>query len=144
MAISVSTPKNLRQVKPKFIGNFTKRQVFSLGAAALIGFPLYFLSKGSLGSDMAALLMVLAIMPCMLFITENLKYGLPAEKLLLLIWKHGRLPGIRPYKAENLLKQLEEREKIKKEVQFLEEKARNGRKGKNKDKEKTAGKKAAG
>lgn len=143
MAISVATPKNLKQVKPKFIGNFTKRQVFSIGAAALIGFPLYFLSKGTLGNDVAAILMVLSMMPCMLFVTDNLKYGLPAEKLLVLVWQHGRKPGIRPYKAENLLKQLEEREQIKKEVQFLEEKARNGRKGKNNDKEKNAGKTAA-
>ena len=32
-------------------------------------------------------------------------------------------PGIRPYKSENLYKKLEEREKIKKEVRYLEEKA---------------------
>ena len=33
-------------------------------------------------------------------------------------------PGIRPYKSENLYEQLEEREKIKKEVRYLEEKAK--------------------
>ena len=33
------------------------------------------------------------------------------------------LMGIRPYKSENLYKQLEEREKLKKEVRYLEEKA---------------------
>jgi hypothetical protein len=32
-------------------------------------------------------------------------------------------PGIRPYKSENLYRQLEEREKMKKEVRYLEEKA---------------------
>lgn len=32
-------------------------------------------------------------------------------------------PGIRPYKSENLYKQLEEMEKLKKEVRYLEEKA---------------------
>ena len=32
--------------------------------------------------------------------------------------------GIRPYKSENLYKQLEEREKIRKEVRYLEEKAK--------------------
>ena len=31
--------------------------------------------------------------------------------------------GIRPYKSENLYKQLEEREKLKKEVRYLEDKA---------------------
>ena len=35
-------------------------------------------------------------------------------------------PGIRPYKSESLYKQLEERERIRKEVRFLEEKAKGG------------------
>ena len=32
-------------------------------------------------------------------------------------------PGIRPYKSENLYRQLEEKERMKKEVRYLEEKA---------------------
>lgn len=128
MAITVATPKNLRQVKPRFIGNFTKRQVFSIGAAAMVGFPLYYATRGALGNDIAAIVMVFSMMPCLLFVTENLKYGLPAEKLLLLVWRHKNTQGIRPYKAENLFVELEERERIKKEVQDLEEKARNGKK----------------
>lgn len=128
MAITVATPKNLRQVKPRFIGNFTKRQILSITAAALVGFPLYFISRGPLGNDVAAIIMVFSMMPCLMFVTENLRYGLPAEKLLLLVWRHKNTQGIRPYKAENLFIELEERERIKKEVQDLEEKARNGKK----------------
>ena len=44
-------------------------------------------------------------------------------------------PGIRPYKSENLYKQLEERERIRREVCFLEQKAKGGG-----GKAKTAGK----
>lgn len=128
MAISVDTPKNLRHIKAKFIGNFTKRQTFSIAGAAAIGFPLYYATKGSLGNDIAAILMVLAMMPFLLFISDNLKYGLPAEKLLFLIWEHKRKPGIRPYKATNIFIELEERDLIKKEVQSLENKAKASRK----------------
>ena len=50
--------------------------------------------------------------------------GFPAEKLLYFMIRQKILtPGIRPYKSENLYEQLEEREKIKKEVLYLEEKA---------------------
>ena len=38
-------------------------------------------------------------------------------------------PGIRPYRSENLYKQLEEKEKLRREVRYLEEKAK-GRTGK--------------
>lgn len=51
--------------------------------------------------------------------------GFPAEKLLYFMVRQKMLtPGIRPYKSENLYEQLEEREKIKKEVRYLEEKAK--------------------
>ncbi len=130
MAISVATPKNLNKIKPKFVGSFTKRQVFSLAAAAIVGLPVYFLLKDTAGTDAAAIGMVTVMLPILLFIKEDFKYGLPAEKLLYLFWRHNRTTPIRPYKAENLFTRLEEREKIKKEVQYLEEKARKSRKGK--------------
>jgi len=130
MAITVSTPKNLKRIKPKFIGSFTKRQFFSIAGAALVGIPFYYFTKGFLGTDISALLMVALMFPFLLFMSDNLKFGLPAEKLILLVWRHFRSQGIRPYRAENLFKQLEEREKIKKEVEFLEEKARSGKRRK--------------
>ncbi len=56
------------------------------------------------------------------------KDGFPAEKILYFMVRQKLLtPGIRPYKSENLYKQLEEREKIKKEVRYLEEKSRRHR-----------------
>ena len=129
MAISVATPKNLNKIKPKFVGSFTKRQVFSLGAAALVGLPTYFFLKDAAGTDAAAIGMVMVMLPILSFIKEDFKYGLPAEKLLYLFIRHNRTTPIRPYKAENLFTRLEEREKIKKEVLYLEEKARRAKKG---------------
>ena len=63
------------------------------------------------------------------FLAMYEKDGFPAEKILYFMVRQKILtPGIRPYKSENLYKQLEEREKIKKEVRYLEEKATGKRK----------------
>ena len=61
------------------------------------------------------------------FLAMYEKDGFPAEKILYFMLRQKVLtPGIRPYKSENLYEQLEEREKIRKEVCFLEEKAKGG------------------
>lgn len=58
------------------------------------------------------------------------KNGFPAEKILYFMLRQKILtPGIRPYRSENLYKQLEEKEKLRREVRYLEEKAK-GRTGK--------------
>ena len=81
--------------------------------AVLIGYFLYIFHKKP----------VWAIPFCFLAMYE--KDGFPAEKLLYFMIRQKMLtPGIRPYKSENLYEQLEEREKIKKEVRYLEEKAK--------------------
>ena len=50
--------------------------------------------------------------------------GFPAEKIVyFMIRQKFLMPGIRPYKSENLYEQLEKHEKIRKEVHYLEEKA---------------------
>ena len=88
-----------------------------------MGIPLYFLTKGVLGTQGAALIMVGAMLP-FFFLAMYEKDGFPAEKILYFMLRQKVLtPGIRPYKSENLYKQLEERERIRKEVCFLEEKA---------------------
>ena len=57
------------------------------------------------------------------------KDGFPAEKILKFMIRQKFLtPGIRPYKSENLYAKLEDKERLRKEVHYLEEKARGGRK----------------
>ena len=92
-------------------------------SAAALGVPLYMLTKGVLGTEVAALLMVAVMLP-FFFLAMYEKDGFPAEKILYFMLRQKVLtPGIRPYKSENIHKQLEEREKIKKEVRYLEQKA---------------------
>ena len=124
MAISVPVPKDLSGIKTKVALNLTKRQIICFSGAAITGVPLYFLTKGVLGTQAAALIMVGVMLP-FFFLAMYERDGFPAEKLLYFMIRQKILtPGIRPYKSENLYEQLEEREKIKKEVRYLEEKAK--------------------
>ncbi len=124
MAISVPVPKDLSGIKTKVALNLTKRQIICFSGAAITGVPLYFLTKGVLGTQAAALIMVGVMLP-FFFLAMYERDGFPAEKILYFMIRQKMLtPGIRPYKSENLYEQLEEREKIKKEVRYLEEKAK--------------------
>ena len=123
MAISVAVPKNLSGIKTKVAMNLTKRQLICFGGAAAVGIPFYLFTKGVLGTQASALIMVALMLP-FFFLAMYEKDGFPAEKILYFMLRQKILtPGIRPYKSENLYKKLEEREKIKKEVRYLEEKA---------------------
>ena len=123
MAISVAVPKDLSGIKTKVAMNLTKRQLICFGGAAAVGIPFYLFTKGVLGTQASALIMVALMLP-FFFLAMYEKDGFPAEKILYFMVRQKLLtPGIRPYKSENLYKKLEEREKIKKEVRYLEEKA---------------------
>ena len=123
MAISVAVPKNLSGIKTKVAMNLTKRQLICFGSAGAVGIPFYIFTKGVIGTQASALIMVALILP-FFFLAMYEKDGFPAEKILYFMIRQKILtPGIRPYKSENLYRQLEEKERIKKEVRYLEEKA---------------------
>ena len=123
MAISVAVPKNLSGIKTKVAMNLTKRQLVCFGSAGAVGIPFYIFTKGVIGTQASALIMVALMLP-FFFLAMYEKDGLPAEKILYFMLRQKILtPGIRPYKSENLYRQLEEKERMKKEVRYLEEKA---------------------
>ena len=123
MAISVAVPKNLSGIKTKVAMNLTKRQLGCFGSAGAVGIPFYIFTKGVIGTQASALIMVALMLP-FFFLAMYEKDGFPAEKILYFMLRQKILtPGIRPYKSENLYRQLEEKERMKKEVRYLEEKA---------------------
>lgn len=123
MAISVAVPKNLSGIKTKVAMNLTKRQLVCFGSAGAVGIPFYIFTKGVIGTQASALIMVALMLP-FFFLAMYEKDGFPAEKILYFMVRQKILtPGIRPYKSENLYRQLEEKERMKKEVRYLEEKA---------------------
>ena len=97
----VNVPKDLTKVKTKVLFNLTKRQLICFGSGALIGVPLFFLLKGSIGTSPAAMVMMVVMIPAMLFAMYE-KNGQPMEKLLsYYVQSRFVRPKIRPYKTNN-------------------------------------------
>ncbi len=123
MAISVAVPKDLTGIKTKVALNLTKRQLICFSGAGAVGIPFYLVTRGVLGTQASALIMVAIMLP-FFFVAMYEKDGFPAEKILYFMLRQKILtPGIRPYKSENLYRQLEDIEQKKKEVRQLEAKA---------------------
>lgn len=134
MAISVAVPKDLSSIKTKVAMNLTQRQMICFSAAALVGVPLYLLTKDFLGTEVSALAMVGVMLP-FFFVAMYERDGFPAEKIVyFMIRQKFLVSGIRPYRSENLFKQLEEREKLRKEAEELEEKEKRGKQGRSEKK----------
>ena len=77
----VPVPKDLTRVKPKFLFNLTKRQVVCFGLGALVGVPVFFLTRGIIGASAATLLMIALMLPFFLFAMYE-RHGQPMEVLL--------------------------------------------------------------
>ena len=123
MAISVAVPKNLSGIKTKVAMNLTKRQFVCFGGAGAVGVPFYLFTRGIIGTQASALIMVALMLP-FFFLAMYEKDGFPAEKILYFMIRQKFLtPGIRPYRSENLYRKLEEKEEMEREVRYLEEKA---------------------
>ena len=54
----VPVPKDLTKVKSKVVFGLTVRQLVCFGAGGLAGIPAYLLTRGSIGNDAAAMLMI--------------------------------------------------------------------------------------
>ena len=115
----VPVPKDLTKVKSKLLFNLTKRQLICFGGGALIGVPLFFLLRGSLGASSAAILMVLSMLPLFVMGLYE-KNGRPLEKVLGDVIQTVFLrPKQRPYQTDNLYAALMRQEQMKREVQKI-------------------------
>ena len=98
----VQVPKDLTKVKTKVMFNLTKRQLVCFGGGGALGVGFYFLTKNALGTTMAATIMILLVLPFFMFAVYE-KDGRPLEKVLMNVIRTKFLvPGIRPYKTENM------------------------------------------
>ena len=105
----VPVPKDLTKVKTKLAFNLTKRQLICFSLAALVGLPVYFLTRGTIGNSAAVLLMIGLMMPFFFFAMYE-RDGQPAEKLLKARMRHKLWPRQRPYRTENLYRTLDKKE----------------------------------
>lgn len=97
----VPVPKDLTKVKTKVALNLTKRQLITFGLGALAGIPAYLFTRGSIGNEPAALLMVGLMLPFFAFGIYE-KDGQPLEKVLKNFISVSFLrPPERPYRTDN-------------------------------------------
>lgn len=115
----VPVPKDLTRVKSKFLFNLTKRQVICFGLGALVGVPVFFLTKDVLGPSLSTLLMIAIMLPFFMFAMLE-KHGQPLEVML----KHfvqARFvrPRIRIYQTENFYATINQNIRNRREVQHI-------------------------
>lgn len=115
----VPVPKDLTKVKTKFLFNLTKRQVVCFGLGALVGVPLFFLTKDALGSSMAVLVMIAAMLPFFLLAMYE-QHGQPLEILLKqFIQARFLRPRMRIYETNNFYATIEQNIRNQREVKKI-------------------------
>ena len=141
MAAYIPVPRDLTRVKTKVFFNLTKRQLICFGAAALIGVPLFFLVKSSGNVSLAALTMIIVMLP-LFFLAMYEKDGQPLEVIARhFIQAKFVRPKVRPYQTNNYYDALMRQYQLEKEVNaivFPEEKAGKRRKNARKPESQTA------
>ena len=112
----VPVPKDLTNVKTKFLFNLTKRQLVCFGGGALVGVPLFFLLKEPIGTSTAALIMVFVMLPFFLLAMFE-RNGQPLEKVAKNMANVLFLrPKQRPYMTNNFYDCLARQNQLDKEV----------------------------
>lgn len=115
----VPVPKDLTKVKTKVMFNLTKRQLVCFGLAALAGIPLFFLLKAHTSVSVAALMMVLSMLPFFLFALYE-KNGQPLEVLLRhIIQARFVRPKQRPYRTDNFYAAIHRQIQLDREVKAI-------------------------
>lgn len=115
----VPVPKDLSKVKTKVAFNLTKRQLVCFAAALGVGLPLFFLLKGSAGTSLAAMAMIVVMLPCFMVAMYE-KHGQPLEVIARhIIQTKFTRPKERPYRTENFYAVLQRQKNLEKEVSAI-------------------------
>ena len=123
----VTIPKDLSRIQSKVLFGLTKRQVICFGAAALVGVPLFFLAKASLGTTTAALCMILVMLPFFLFAMYE-RHGQPLEVIIgQMVQTMFVRPKERPYQTYNFYTAVQQQINLEKEVRAVVQKSKAGR-----------------
>ena len=112
----VPVPKDLTKVKSKFLFGLTKRQVVCFGIGALIGVPMFFLTKNAFGTSLSAMLMIVIMLPFFLLAMFE-RHGQPLEAILKQIIEARFLrPKKRVYATDNFYAAIDRDVRLKRDV----------------------------
>lgn len=110
MAQYVRIPKDLDDIREKFMFNLTKRQCLCFGIGFLVGIPIFFLTR-KYGIEIGIICMGFAAAPAIVCGIYK-KNGLTFEKHLKAMIKFLKRPKTRTYKSENIYEQIEKQIEI--------------------------------
>ena len=132
MVAYIPVPRDLTRVKSKVFFNLTKRQLICFGTAALIGVPFFFLLKSAGNVSLAALGMIIIMLP-LFFLAMYEKDGQPLEVIARhFIQAKFVRPKIRPYQTDNYYEVLIRQYQLEKEVErIVFQKENKGKRNKN-------------
>ena len=132
MAAYIPVPRDRTRVKSKVFFNLTKRQLICFGMAALIGVPFFFLLKSCGNVSLAALGMIIIMLP-LFFLAMYEKDGQPLEVIAShFIQAKFVRPKIRPYQPDNYYDVLLRQYQLEREVeQIVFQKENEGKRNKN-------------
>ena len=101
MAAYISVPRDLTRVKSKVLFGLTKWQIVCFGTGALIGVPVYFFVRGSGNLSLAALAMIVVMLPFFFFGLYE-RNGQPPEVVARQFYQARFVrPKVRPYQTNN-------------------------------------------
>lgn len=101
MAHYVPIPKDLNEIKEKFIAGFTKRQVICFGIGLVIGAPVFFLTRNAIGMSGAIFAMGACAAPAILCGLYR-KNGVFLEKQIRFMKEYFTRPRKRYYRTTNV------------------------------------------
>lgn len=122
MAHYVQIPKDLNDIKEKFIMGLTKRQVICFGIGLAVGAPVFFLTRSAMGMSGAIFAMGACAAPAILCGLYR-KNGVFLEKQAKYMKEYFTRPRKRYYKTTNIFVCIEkhiEYESIKKKLRDAE------------------------
>ncbi len=106
MAHYVQIPKDLNDIKQKFMFGLTKRQVVSFGIGGAMGIPLFFLTRGALGVSGAIFAMGAVAAPALICGLYK-KNGIFFEQVVKNMFRYFKLPRKRTFRTVNLFESIE-------------------------------------
>ena len=112
MAQYIKIPKDLDDIKEKFVLHLTKRQFICFAIGFAIGLPVFFWTK-KYGIEIGIFAMGFAASPAIVCGIYK-KNGLTFENYLKAMIKYIKRPKIRKYKSENVYEQIERQIEINK------------------------------
>ena len=130
MAAYISVPRDLTRVKSKVLFGLTKRQLICFGTGALIGVPVYFFVRAAGNLSLAALAMIVVMLP-FFFLGLYERNGQPPEVVARQFYQARFVrPNVRPYQINNyyaaLMRQADAQEEVNRIVQKAAERKARG------------------